>query len=124
MSLLALTLAVALEAPAPPDERRAPSRCRCEAANVAVDVVFEGVAFDAIVLLSENGRDPLPRQATLFHVARKLRGEVGAKEKVWHVVDQDACGVAFAYGRRYTVKARKTKDGLETDSCLLNAPVK
>jgi hypothetical protein len=99
-------------------ERNIPSNCTCDGSRKA-DVLFQGIPFDAQLILSDDGRSAEPRQATLFHVAKKLKGDAPADAKVWHVTDPDKCGVKFVYGRRYEVRARTIDGALETDSCLM-----
>jgi hypothetical protein len=54
----------------PPAAWKTPPTCVCPADNEKGDVVFEGIPFDAQLVLSEDGRHVDERQATLFHVAK------------------------------------------------------
>lgn len=123
-SLLAssLTLAAAQDpAYAPPEPVRAPSStCRCAPVeDEAALVVFIGVAADAELRVDETGRNPARRQATVFKGVRVRAGEAENPARVWHATDRKACGLSFDYGRQYTVRARMSADGLETDACLM-----
>jgi hypothetical protein len=139
MEFLAMLVFAAATPADPPAMKAPPSLCVCRSKN-EVAATFEGVAVDAEMILAANGKDVAPRQATIFRVmkivyaspestvkerkaelfptTRSPTGELLRSAKVWHVVDPDSCGVRFAYGRRYTVKARLVGGAFETDSCL------
>lgn len=106
---------------APPEIARPPAAtCRCESAADEADlVVFIGVAADAEIRADETGRNPARRQATIFRAVRVRAGEAENPAYVWHATDREACGLSFDYGRQYTVRARRSEDGLETDACLM-----
>lgn len=113
-----LAAALAFAAPPPAD---APFLCVCRKDPPPPDVVFRGVAVDAELRASEDGREVAARQATVFRVLKTIKGETSAPMKVWHVSDPGKCGVTFAYGQTYVVEARLKNGVAETDLCLMPA---
>lgn len=98
----------------------ASSKCRCAAPAPGEEtVVFKGLVVDAEMRADASGLAVEPRQATIFRLIRAEKGEVSGPVKVWHATSPDRCGVAFDYGREYTVRARKEDEALETDFCLM-----
>lgn len=108
---------------APPQLRRPPTpECTCAEETQADYVTLEGLVVDAEVTLAPNGRSTNERQTTIFDVARASDSGVKGRTRVWHTTVAEDCGVAFDYGRRYTVAARRTETGdLETDECLMRS---
>lgn len=104
-----------------PDFRPWPRRdtCTCESEAREAEISFSGVVVDAELRADPSGRDIETRQATIFRVVRVVAGPVESPAKIWHTTDTKKCGVRFDYGQVYLVRARKAKNELETDLCLM-----
>ena len=103
---------------APPELR---SQCRCKPVGDAEPVTIRGFAIDGEIRVAENGRDPLPRQATVFRVLTANGVEAQTPFKVWHMTAPAQCGVTFDYGKLYVVALRKSGEEYETDQCLMRS---
>ena len=132
MLLAALSAAMVAQAcPAEltePPQLRKPASPQCVCAVEEADerdadyITLEGLVVDAEVTLAPDRRSTNARQATIFDVARASEQGVRGRTRVWHTTVIEQCGVAFDYGRRYTVAARRTETGgLETDECLMRS---
>lgn len=124
MSIFAALLLVAqgvVDLSAPPLLRE--SACRCPQSQDETAPVIRGLAIDGVVLLDASGRNPLPRQATVFRVLSATGVEAATPFRVWHMAASERCGVGFDYGRLYSLRLRKVGDEYETDRCLVE-PVK
>ncbi|MFN0025170.1 MAG: hypothetical protein ACKVS5_14860 [Parvularculaceae bacterium] len=95
--------------------------CVCKDVSDLEQVTFTGYANDAEVQLAEDGRSPLPRQATLFRVLKGPK-DLASPAKVFHVTNPAKCGISFDYGKRYTIVAVKKGAELETNWCLMGKP--
>lgn len=121
IAVLALSLQTGAAEPsltAPPALR---SQCRCKPSEGDELVTIRGFAIDGEIRVAENGRDPLPRQATVFRVLSATGVEAQTPFKVWHVTAPDQCGVTFDYGKLYMVALRKSGEEYETDQCLMRS---
>ncbi len=117
--LAAVLMQGAAEAEAPAPRRFDPYLlCVCRDVSGEEQVAFTGYATDAQMILGEDGRSALPRQATIFRIEKGPK-DLASPVKVWHVTKPEKCGVAFAYGKRYDVVAVKKGDELETNWCLM-----
>ena len=107
----------------PPQLRKPASpQCVCAVEGDTDNITLEGLVVDAEVTLAPDRRSTNARQATIFDVARASEQGVRGRTRVWHTTVIEQCGVAFDYGRRYTVAARRTETGdLETDECLMRS---
>ena len=103
---------------APPELR---SQCRCKSLDGAEAVTIRGFAIDGEIRVAENGRDPMPRQATVFRVLSANGVEAQTPFKVWHMTAPDQCGVTFDYGKLYVVVLRRSGEEYETDQCLMRS---
>lgn len=103
---------------APPVAKKL-SDCVCPA-DASPDVTLSGYVIDAKVVLGADRRSVEDRMATIFDVKSSNTSSVSGRTPVWHHISDDACGVSFDYGKKYTVYARwgENKE-LETDSCLM-----
>lgn len=120
--LAAVLLQGAAEADAPAPRRFDPYLlCVCKDDVAEEQVTFTGYATDAQMILGEDGRSALPRQATIFRIEKGPK-DLASPVKVWHVTKPEKCGLAFAYGRRYDVVAVKKGGELETNWCLMGKP--
>ena len=120
--LAALMLQGAAEADAPETRRFDPYLlCVCKDAPGEEPVTFTGYATDAQMVLGDDGRSALPRQATIFRIEKGPK-DLASPVKIWHVTKPEKCGVTFAYGRRYDVVAVKKGEELETNWCLMGKP--
>jgi hypothetical protein len=120
--LAVLMLQGAADADAPAPRRFDPYLlCVCRDEAEAETVSFTGYATDAQMVLGEDGRSALPRQATIFRIEQGPK-DLNSPVKIWHVTKPEKCGVTFAYGRRYDVVAVKKDDELETNWCLMGKP--
>ncbi|WP_428410217.1 hypothetical protein [Hyphococcus sp.] len=118
---LVLLLAIAAQSADPyaPPEIRKYSECTCPA-DASHEVTLSGYVVDAKIILGADRRSVEDRMATIFDVKSSSDASVSGRTAVWHNIDEDACGVSFDYGKKYTVYARRDDDGeLETDSCLM-----
>jgi hypothetical protein len=95
----------------------APFLCVCRRDAPAAEIVFRGVAIDAEMVATDGG-GVAERQATVFRVTAPVKGAAATPMKIWHETTHARCGVAFAYGATYVVKARIKKGVVETDACL------
>lgn len=119
MSLLAALFLVAQgggDLSSPPTLRE--PACRCPQSQDESAPIIRGLAIDGVVLLDASGRNPLPRQATVFRVLSATGVEAATPFRVWHMTAKDRCGVSFDYGRLYEVRLRKVGEQYETDQCL------
>lgn len=99
--------------------------CSCVKKIEGDKVEFTGIASDAQMLLGEDGRSAVARQATIFRVLKSPSADIGETAKVWHVTAPEKCGVKFDYGKRYDVIAVKKPDGeLETSYCVMSPPMR
>jgi hypothetical protein len=127
-SLAAAAVLLAVAEGSAPDFRPPPlprnPLCVCTDRRRASDVMFAGYVVDAEVRAKKDGTGVEPRQATVFRLRQVMIGDVVPEGdantiRVWHTTDPRSCGVRFDYGQLYVVKARKKKDALETDACML-----
>lgn len=95
--------------------------CVCPDVAGAETVEFSGFASDAEMILGEDKRSTLPRQATIFRVDKGPK-DLKSPVKVWHMTKPEKCGLSFAYGRRYDIVAVKKGDEIETNWCLMGKP--
>lgn len=120
--LAAMMLQGAAEAEAPSPRRFDPYLlCVCQDQADADKVRITGYAIDAQLILGEDGRSALPRQATIFRIEKGPK-DLASPVKIWHVTQPEKCGLSFAYGRRYDVVAVKKGEELETNWCLMGKP--
>ncbi len=75
---------------------------------------------DAEVTLSADGLSPADRQATIFNVTSSST-DIEGRTRIWHATKPSQCGVTFDYGKKYSVVARETAEGFETDACLMRS---
>jgi hypothetical protein len=120
--LAALMMQGAAEAEAPAPRRFDPYLlCVCPDVSGAEEVRLTGYATDAQMILGEDGRSALPRQATIFRIEKGPK-DLASPAKVWHFTKPEKCGLSFAYGRRYDIVAVKKGDEIETNWCLMGKP--
>ena len=123
VAVLAMLLQPALETEAAPaKEQKKPSirftECRCPDQDETAFIILKGVVVDAEVTLSPDGLSAADRQATIINVSGSNDGAKG-RTKIWHSTKEVQCGVNFDYGKKYSIAARKTEKGFETDACLM-----
>ncbi|MEE2691073.1 MAG: hypothetical protein VX640_05990 [Pseudomonadota bacterium] len=121
MHILAAIMLAAQSVAADPALTAPPERissCKCKAVEGAEAISIRGFAIDGEVRLDATGRNPLPRQATVFRVLTAEGVDARTPFKVWHLTAPDQCGVTFDYGKLYVVMLRKKGDDYETDRCL------
>jgi hypothetical protein len=120
--LAAVMMQGAAEADTPAPRRFDPYLlCVCRDESGEEQVRFTGYATDAQMILGEDGRSALPRQATIFRIEKGPK-DLASPVKVWHVTQPEKCGVTFAYGKRYDIVAVKKSGEIETNWCLLGKP--
>ncbi|MDZ7626802.1 MAG: hypothetical protein U5J99_00170 [Parvularculaceae bacterium] len=118
----ALLLQGTAEAEAPAPRRFDPYLlCVCPDVAGAEEVRFTGYATDAQMILGEDGKSTLPRQATIFRLEKGPK-ELASPVKVWHFTKAEKCGLSFAYGKRYEIVAVRKGDQIETNWCLMGKP--
>lgn len=120
--LAAVLMQGAAEADAPAPRRFDPYLlCVCQDQSAESQVTFSGYAVDAQLILAEDGRSALPRQATIFRIEKGPK-DLASPVKVWHFTKPEKCGLSFAYGRRYDIVAVKKGEEIETNWCLMGKP--
>lgn len=120
--LVAVMMQGATEAEGPAPRRFDPYLlCVCQAQPEGEQVTFTGYAIDAQMILGEDGRSALPRQATIFRIEKGPK-DLATPVKVWHFTKPEKCGLSFAYGKRYDIVAVKKGDEIETNWCLMGKP--
>lgn len=117
--LLAFMAQGAGDLTAPPKLKEFSEECVCPA-DIEPDVTLTGYVIDAQIILGADRRSVEDRMATIFDVKSSSSSKISGETKVWHNVSEQACGVTFDYGKKYTVAARYDEENeLETDSCLM-----
>ncbi|MEZ5894148.1 MAG: hypothetical protein R3C58_13525 [Parvularculaceae bacterium] len=118
VALLLLAAVQGADLTAPPEVKKLPD-CVCPASSAA-DVTLSGFVVDAKIIPGSDLSSYEARMATIFDVSWSSDSSVKGRTAVWHNFGEAACAVSFDYGKKYSVKARRTDKGeLETDACLM-----